>query len=179
VLPGGYKTFSYEKVSSVTFLDDIISETLRLKPPAVTFPARETPPQGIRIGDVYIPGNVNVVCNPMLMQNNPRFWQEPEKFIPDRWGERRAEMGTDGSPFFPFSLGTYHSHSPLIAGYLIKGLLQGFMHALVSIWPSLVCVSLLPLLCSISILRLRLVRRVRCSTRSVLILLLSSFHRSS
>lgn len=104
-MPGGYESWSYEKVKSITYIDDIINEALRLKPPVINIPTRETPPQGIQVGKVYIPGNVNVMVPTILIQRDPRYWEDAKEFIPERWGESRAEMGTDEAPFFAFSLG--------------------------------------------------------------------------
>ena len=106
-LPGGPSTWSYEQIKTVTYIDDIINEVLRLKPPVIHGPPRQTPSQGFRIDDVYIPGNVDVTIPCYLIQRDPRYWKHPNDFIPERFGERREELGTDGAPWFPFMLGTY------------------------------------------------------------------------
>ncbi|EAT86220.2 hypothetical protein SNOG_06389 [Parastagonospora nodorum SN15] len=104
-MPGGYSDWSYEKVKSVSYVDDFINETLRLKPALLTGGARETPAKGIQVGDVYIPGNTNVMVPIWLIQRDERYWPEADKFVPERFGERREEMGTDKAPYLPFSLG--------------------------------------------------------------------------
>lgn len=48
---------------SVKFLDALINETLRLHPAVPSGTQRMTPPEGIFIGDQYIPGDV-MVCVP-------------------------------------------------------------------------------------------------------------------
>ncbi|OAK99635.1 cytochrome P450 [Phaeosphaeriaceae sp. SRC1lsM3a] len=106
-MPGGYGEWSYDKAKSVPYLDDFISETLRLKPALLTGGARETPSKGIQVGDTLIPGHTNVVIPIWLIQRDARFWPQAEEFIPERFGERRKEMGTDNAPYLPFSLGAY------------------------------------------------------------------------
>lgn len=106
-MPGGYERWSYDKVKSVSFVDDIINETLRLKPALLTGGARETPNKGIQVGETYIPGNVNVLVPTWLIQRDERYWQRPNDFVPERFGERRADMKTDGAPYLPFSLGNF------------------------------------------------------------------------
>lgn len=100
-------TWDYSKVAAITYIDDIINETLRLKSPVIQGMPRETPPQGIQIGEKWIPGYVNVSVPVTLIQRDPRWWRQPNEFIPERWTERREEMGTEGAPWFPFQLGQY------------------------------------------------------------------------
>ncbi|KAF2272859.1 cytochrome P450 67 [Westerdykella ornata] len=127
---GGYSEWSYTKVKSVTYLDDIINETLRLKPPFMVLPPRETPPQGMHIGDTYIPGNTNVYVAPILIHRDPRWWKEPEEFLPERWGELRAEMHTDEAPYIPFNSGLHSCPGQNLAivslRYLVSSVVQNF-----------------------------------------------------
>lgn len=99
--------WSYEDVKTVTFIDDVINETLRLKPALLTGGHRVTPPQGITVDGTFIPGDTNVFVPTHRIQTDPRYWREAAAFIPERFGERRAELGTDGAPFLPFTLGAY------------------------------------------------------------------------
>lgn len=106
-MPRGYNEWSYEKVKSVSYLDDWISETLRLCPPLFTGGARVTPAKGVQIEGTYIPGNTNVMIPVSLIQRDPRWWQQADKFVPERFGEARDTMGTAQAPYLPFSLGDY------------------------------------------------------------------------
>ncbi|EUC45093.1 hypothetical protein COCMIDRAFT_96502 [Bipolaris oryzae ATCC 44560] len=106
-MPSGYDEWSYEKVKSVSYMDDFISETLRLRPALLTGGARETPAKGIIVDNTYIPSKTNVVVPISLIQKDPRWWQQAEDFIPERFGEKRVEMETDKAPYLPFSLGAY------------------------------------------------------------------------
>ncbi|KAF1352739.1 cytochrome P450 [Lizonia empirigonia] len=103
----GNNAWTYEKVKSVTYIDDWINETLRLRPALLTGGPRETPSKGVQIDEVFIPGNTNVLVPVSLIHRDPRWWQEAQDFVPERFGERRVEMGTDQSPYLPFSMGAY------------------------------------------------------------------------
>ncbi|KAF1347461.1 putative benzoate 4-monooxygenase cytochrome P450 [Lizonia empirigonia] len=103
----GNNAWTYEKVKSVTYIDDWINETLRLRPALLTGGPRETPSKGVQIDEVFIPGNTNVLVPVSLIHRDPRWWQEAQDFVPERFGERRVEMGTDQAPYLPFSMGAY------------------------------------------------------------------------
>ncbi|KAF1851981.1 cytochrome P450 67 [Cucurbitaria berberidis CBS 394.84] len=106
-VPEGYNAWDYTKGKNVTYIDDIINETLRLKPPIIQGLPHETPAEGIQIGDKYIPGHVNVSVPGTLIQRDSRWWKQPNGFIPERWTEKREEMGTANGPWIPFQLGMH------------------------------------------------------------------------
>ncbi|OJK03510.1 hypothetical protein ASPACDRAFT_49664 [Aspergillus aculeatus ATCC 16872] len=106
-MPGGVEDWSYDKVKTVSFLDDIINEALRLRPAVMTGGYRVTPAEGLQIDEVYIPGDVNVFVPVQLIQTDERYYKQAKSFIPERWGERKGELGTDGAPFIPFAMGSY------------------------------------------------------------------------
>ncbi|KAJ0114720.1 hypothetical protein J7T55_004964 [Diaporthe amygdali] len=104
---GGARQWDYEKVQLVTYLDDIIAETLRLRPAVLVAGSRETQATGLQIDEVHIPGNTNVLVSVYSIQRDPRYWSRANEFIPERWGDRRSEMGTDKAPYLPFLAGAY------------------------------------------------------------------------
>lgn len=95
----------YEKVKAITYLDDIIHETLRVRPALVSGGYRVTPPEGLQVDEQFIPGHVNVFVPAPTIHKDARYWKRPEEFLPERFGELREEMGTDGAPYIPFNLG--------------------------------------------------------------------------
>ncbi|KAL2278404.1 hypothetical protein FJTKL_14499 [Diaporthe vaccinii] len=76
VMPGGTQQWDYEKVQLVTFLDDIIAETFRLRPAVLVAGSRETPEAGLQIDEVRIPGNTNVLVPVYNIQRDPRYWPQ-------------------------------------------------------------------------------------------------------
>lgn len=66
---------------------------------------RVTPPQGLQIDEQYIPRDTNVFVPVQLIQTDDRYWKRAAEFVPERFGEKRVEMETDGAPFIPFALG--------------------------------------------------------------------------
>jgi cytochrome P450 len=67
---------------------------------------RQTPPEGITIEGTYIPGNINIGIGSYKIQHDPRYWAQPDEFIPERWlgeGPEPAEK----TAYFAFSYGPY------------------------------------------------------------------------
>lgn len=52
-----FATSNYECTRTYPVLDAVINESMRLHPAVFFGSQRETPPQGMRIGETYIPGN--------------------------------------------------------------------------------------------------------------------------
>lgn len=99
--------WDYEKVKAVTYLDDIINETLRVRPALVSGGYRVTPAEGLQVDEQFIPGDVNIFVPAPTIHRDPRYWKKPDEFLPERFGELREEIGTDGAPYIPFNLGTF------------------------------------------------------------------------
>ncbi|KAH6619026.1 cytochrome P450 67 [Boeremia exigua] len=129
-MPQGYSDWQYASIKDISYIDDIINETLRLKPPIIQGTPRETPAEGLQIGDVWIPGHVNVLVPTISIQRDPRWWKEPNHFVPERWHERKNEMGTEDAPWMPFQRGLHHCAGKEVA-YLtlrtaISAIVQNF-----------------------------------------------------
>ncbi|KAB8263331.1 cytochrome P450 [Aspergillus pseudonomiae] len=106
-IPNGPQSWTYDKIKPITYIDDIIHESLRLRPPVSSSGYRVTPAKGLQIDEVSISGDVNVFVPPQLIQTDERYYKFSKEFIPERWGEKKVEWGTDKAPYFPFSLGVY------------------------------------------------------------------------
>ena len=60
-----------------------------------------TPRQGIQIDDVFIPGEIIVSVPTHTIQRDPRYFDKPLEFLPERW----EGLDDDDIPFLPFSKG--------------------------------------------------------------------------
>ncbi|PIG82069.1 cytochrome P450 [Aspergillus arachidicola] len=106
-MPNGPQSWTYDKAKTISYIDDIIHESLRLRPSVSGGGYRVTPAEGLQIDEVFIPGDVNVFVPQQLIQTDERYYKFSKEFIPERWGEKKIELGTDKAPYFPFSLGIY------------------------------------------------------------------------
>ncbi|PSR83512.1 cytochrome P450 [Coniella lustricola] len=104
-VPDGEAGWSYAKIKDIPLLDHIILETLRLRPAVLDGLPRVTPPEGIQIDEVFIPGDVNVSVPTWRVQRDTRYWgDDATAFRPERW---EAISSQDSVPFLPFTRGRY------------------------------------------------------------------------
>lgn len=101
--PRGEVDWSYAKAKAIPYLDAIIYETLRLRPSVPSGLPRATPPGGLQVDEVFIPGDVNVSVPTYVIQRDPKYWDNALEFVPERW----EKLSPDKVPFFPFTRGKY------------------------------------------------------------------------
>ncbi|KAI0096455.1 cytochrome P450 [Nemania sp. FL0031] len=87
-------------------LNSIMLESFRLQPLVPNGGERVSPPQGLSIGDEFIPGNCVIKVPSYTIFRDERYFIQPEKWIPERWSTRR-DLVRDISAFIPFSIGQY------------------------------------------------------------------------
>ncbi|RYP03734.1 hypothetical protein DL765_010404 [Monosporascus sp. GIB2] len=98
----------YDDLHKLKYLQACINETMRLHPAVPRGLQRMTPPEGLQVGDCFIPGNTIVQVPTHTMFTDERCFPRPEEFIPERWTTRRDELVRDASVFVPFSMGVYN-----------------------------------------------------------------------
>jgi cytochrome P450 len=80
----------------------VVHEVLRLYPPAPAF-GREAL-EDTTLGDYQVPRGTTIVMSPWVVQRDPRWWQEPEVFRPERWALGHPP-GVPKYAYFPFGGG--------------------------------------------------------------------------
>lgn len=77
-------------VPRLSFTDCVVREALRLYPPVWALFARVAI-DDVQIGKYVIPRGCWAYISPWLTQRDGRFFENPEKFDPDRWSPERVE----------------------------------------------------------------------------------------
>lgn len=104
--------------SHLPYLEAIVAETLRLKPVVPGGQPRETPPEGLFIDEVWIPGKINILVPQWVIQRDERNYERPLEFLPERWMEEGKHLTVNDQAYFPFSIGEV-SWSDSTRGYLL------------------------------------------------------------
>ncbi|KAI8263378.1 Cytochrome P450 monooxygenase [Colletotrichum sp. SAR11_239] len=91
-------------LARLRYLQACIDESLRLHPPVPSGVQRMTPPEGLQVDDVWLPGDTIVFVPSYTQYRDARFFESPDEFIPERWIDR-PELVKNPAVYVPFSTG--------------------------------------------------------------------------
>ncbi len=100
VLGGREPTF--DDLPQLRFVDMVVKESLRLYPPAYGV-VREAV-KHCELGGYSIPAGATVAMFQWVVHRDPRYFNRPEEFIPDRWDNDFAKH-LPRCAYFPFGVG--------------------------------------------------------------------------
>ncbi|CAL1283434.1 unnamed protein product [Larinioides sclopetarius] len=104
VLEDSNGELTYEAIQNMKYLDNVISETIRIYPISVRL--ERCAEEDYKLGDtgITIPKGMIVSIPVIAVHRDPKYWPDPEKFDPDRFTpERRAKR--DSYSYLPFGAG--------------------------------------------------------------------------
>lgn len=94
-----------DDVPNLPFCHRVIQEALRLYPPVWLLSRRAVGDD--QLGEFDVPAGTLVCVSPYVLHRDERFWEEPERFDPDRFTEARSADRPDYA-YIPFSGGPRH-----------------------------------------------------------------------
>jgi cytochrome P450 len=89
-------------LARLPYLDAVVRESLRLFPPVWALSREVT--KSFQLGGYTIPAGVEVSCSPYSLQRDPRFFREPDRFLPERWLDT-ARAAPPRFAYVPFGAG--------------------------------------------------------------------------
>ncbi|KAK9852579.1 hypothetical protein WJX84_011218, partial [Apatococcus fuscideae] len=122
------RSLTWDDMGQMTYLKAVIKESMRMLPVNAIGTVRQTD-RAIQLGEYKIPKGLNVWVSSYAAHNNPKYWDEPEVFKPERFlqpgaenvpepkypeatanghlpnGTAKTGSGTKAKRFFPFSQG--------------------------------------------------------------------------
>uniref|UniRef100_A0A672IWX2 unspecific monooxygenase n=1 Tax=Salarias fasciatus TaxID=181472 RepID=A0A672IWX2_SALFA len=83
------ESIQYEALMQMEYLDCVVSECLRLYPPALRLErvAKET----VKINGVTVPKGMLVMVPVYALHRDPELWPEPEEFRPERFSKEKKQ----------------------------------------------------------------------------------------
>lgn len=98
----GDRAPTHEDLQNLKYTENTIIEILRLRPPGWLI-GREAN-EDARIGDYDIPKGMTLLISPWVTQRDPRYFEDPQDFVPERWsGDLRRTLPRFA--YFPFGGG--------------------------------------------------------------------------
>lgn len=105
---------SLTQVESLVYTRQVVNEALRLYPPGWLLSRRTIGPD-VLCG-YEIPAGTSVMLSPYLLHRHPRYWKDPDAFLPERFApEHEAERPRFA--YMPFAAGPRHCIGETLALY--------------------------------------------------------------
>jgi cytochrome P450 len=89
-------------VPRLTYTEQVISESMRVRPPSYMI-GREAA-RDFDLGGYRIPKGANVLISQWVLHRDPRWFDDPEQFRPERWANGLTSRLPRGA-YIPFGLG--------------------------------------------------------------------------
>ena len=86
----------------MAYVEQTVKEALRLYPPFWSLSRKAV--EADDLGGYAVPRNATLMLCPYVMHRNPRYWENPEAFDPDRFSPERAKTIHEYA-YFPFGGG--------------------------------------------------------------------------
>ncbi|KAM3361219.1 hypothetical protein P3S68_016073 [Capsicum galapagoense] len=93
-----------EEFSQLPYIDAIIKETFRLHPLCALLPPHYSI-EDCNIAGYDIPKGTTAYVNAWSLGRNPKYWDRPEEFIPERFIENNIDMKGQNFSLLPFGFG--------------------------------------------------------------------------
>ncbi|XP_077230144.1 desmethyl-deoxy-podophyllotoxin synthase-like [Tasmannia lanceolata] len=103
VLKGKEKILESD-IGELSYLKLVIKETMRLCPPLPLLVPRESMDK-CEINGYEIPKKTRVLVNSWALSRDPRYWENPEEFEPERFSRNSIDFKGHDFEFIPFGAG--------------------------------------------------------------------------
>ncbi|CAL0305125.1 unnamed protein product [Lupinus luteus] len=93
-----------DDINQMSYLKCVIKESLRLHPPVPLLVPRKTA-SNVKLKDYEIPPKTMVLLNAWAIQRDPKLWENPEEFIPERFQSNQIDLKGQDFELIPFGIG--------------------------------------------------------------------------
>ncbi|KAK9019571.1 hypothetical protein V6N11_054089 [Hibiscus sabdariffa] len=92
-----------EDISKMEYLKCVLKETFRLHPAGVLVPRKTS--ANVKLGGYDVPSDTTIMINIWAIQRDPKWWENPEEFIPERFEKSSIDFRGEHFHFIPFGFG--------------------------------------------------------------------------
>jgi cytochrome P450 len=97
-----HRSPTLQDLAALPYTERVVKEAMRLYPPV--WALTRTAIKECQIGAYRVPAKSTVIMSQWVMHRDPRYYDEPERFLPDRWLDERYKTAPRFS-YFPFGGG--------------------------------------------------------------------------
>lgn len=98
----GTRSLAFEDLPKLAYTETVVLESMRLCPPVYTIGREALEP--CTLGGYHVPAGTTLLMSQWVLHHDPRFWEEPDRFLPERWTEAN-EQRRPRFAYFPFGAG--------------------------------------------------------------------------
>ena len=92
-----------DDVPDLRYTEHVIAESMRLYPPA--WAVGRYAVEDHELGGFAIPKGSTVLSSQYILQRDPRFWDRPNDFLPERWESQSVKEAGQKNIYYPFGGG--------------------------------------------------------------------------
>ncbi|XP_023749233.1 geraniol 8-hydroxylase [Lactuca sativa] len=115
------------KIMELPYLDAVIKETMRLHLAAPLLAPHKTESE-VQLGNYIIPTNTQILVNAWAIARDPRYWENPLVFMPERFLANQVDYKGKHFEFIPFGSGRRRCPGMPLAHRLVRLLLASFVY---------------------------------------------------
>ncbi|KAK4766822.1 hypothetical protein SAY87_008464 [Trapa incisa] len=99
-------TFTHADVANLTYLQAVVKETLRIHPPGPLLSWARLSTDDVRLSNgMVIPASTGAMVNMWSIAHDPKVWDEPDRFVPDRFLAEDVDVRGGDMRLAPFGAG--------------------------------------------------------------------------
>uniref|UniRef100_K3ZDH4 Cytochrome P450 n=1 Tax=Setaria italica TaxID=4555 RepID=K3ZDH4_SETIT len=127
---GGKETIEETDVACLSYLQTVFKESMRLYPVAPLLVPHKAVEDGVEVCGYAVPKGCTVVVNVWVFMRDTAVWDEPDRFMPERFLGKAAEVDYMGKEFefFPFGYGRRQCPGMPMAERIVPHLLASLLH---------------------------------------------------
>ena len=92
-----------DEIPQLKYTEAVFAESMRLFPPAWTVGRLSI--EDHEVGGYSVPSGSLLLASQYVLHRDPRFWDQPESFIPERWETQSVKEAGQKFIYFPFGGG--------------------------------------------------------------------------
>ncbi|KAK4749384.1 hypothetical protein SAY87_026833 [Trapa incisa] len=102
----GRTTFTHADVANLPYLQAVVKETLRVHPPGPLLSWARLSTEDVHLSNgMVVPANTGAMVNMWSIAHDPKVWDEPDRFLPDRFLTEDVDVRGGDMRLAPFGAG--------------------------------------------------------------------------